>query len=116
MIFLGGIAKKILKKNLDNHSYKKCKGYFYDNKVWVAFDNERGDCWGEEFKNEAQCICWLEFNYDVEEVQELKFFKIGGLCFVYGLGILWLNYQKSIIKIKNLMPCFLPNKKIYNDW
>lgn len=37
-------------------------GYWYDSdyEVWVAYDNEDGNCWVEEFETEAAAKAWAE--------------------------------------------------------
>jgi hypothetical protein len=64
-VIKGKKAKEILRQLLyyGEHKLKYtpyCKGYFKCRSCYVAFDNQTGDCWVEEFRNRLQAMIWLE--------------------------------------------------------
>ena len=58
---------RIILQNIDPDGkypfHKGDAGYYKHKKVWVAFDNETGDCWVEEFKTEKEAVDWIN-NYN----------------------------------------------------
>lgn len=66
---VGKEAKQYVTETLDSHTNNSkkyhhpsglyLKGYYWDEDVWVAFDNTTNDCWVEEFDREKDCIEWL---------------------------------------------------------
>ena len=101
MIYYGKIANEILNKNLDNRNFNKSKGYFFDKKMWVAYDNTTGNCWVEEFKTEGLAICWLENFYESSEIERFEVFKIQrDLFFVPDNGFLKIKFHSNTINSK----------------
>jgi hypothetical protein len=101
MIYCGKIAKDILNENLGNRKHNKCKGYFFNKTVWIAFDNSTGNCWVEEFSTEGLAICWLENFYEISEVEEFEVLTIQkGLLFIPDNGFLKIEFQSSNITSK----------------
>jgi hypothetical protein len=100
MIYYGKIASEILKENLNNRHFNKCKGYFLVKKMWIAFDTT-GDCWVEEFKTEVMAICWLEHFYEISEIEEFEVLKIQrDLFFIPKNGFLRIKFQSNTVTSK----------------
>lgn len=101
MIYLGKTANTILQKNLKNRNYNRCRGYFLDRKVWIAFDNTNGNCWVEEFASEGMAICWLEHFYEISEIDEFEVLKLNkDLFFIPKNGFLNIQFQKDLVTSK----------------
>ena len=93
---MGG--SETLKENLENRNFNKCKGYFLDGKICVAFDNTNCNCWVEEFETEEMAICWLENFYEISEIKEFEVLKIQkDLFFVPAKGFLKIQFQINSI-------------------
>lgn len=98
MIYCGTTAKEIL---LGNNTQNGFKGYFLDEKKWVAFDNNSGDCWVEEFNNEEMAICWLEDLYEISEINNFEVVKIEkGLYYIPQSGFIRIEYQGNVAKTR----------------
>lgn len=69
-IYTGQLARNKHYETLASFDKDKCiytcnlgsAGYWYDaeDEVWVAFDNEDGHCWVEEFRTEEAAKAWAE--------------------------------------------------------
>ena len=63
-IYTEEVAKAILFYLLANHQGGKypaphvCGIYFEEN-IWIAFDNSSGDCWVEEFEEMSEAYEWI---------------------------------------------------------
>lgn len=70
-IFTGAEAKRICEDILDSQDYQHthlgATGYWFENGIWVAFDNVEGCCWVEEFDNEAEAIAYADGSLDIDE-------------------------------------------------
>lgn len=98
MIFCGRMANEVLNENLDNQNFNKCKGYFFEKKMWIAFDNTSGNCWVEEFINEELAICWLENFYEISEIERFEVLKIQkDLFFLPENGFLKIQFKSDTI-------------------
>lgn len=104
MIYRGKFAKDILNSTLKNLKSNYSKGYFFEDKTWVAFDNSTKNCWVEEFSSEEMAICWLENFFEISDIENFESFKINDeLIFIPNIGYLKLNIEKE-----RLMPKFYP--------
>lgn len=70
MIYTGNEAKKVLEEILANSEgssyplHKGATGYYWDENVFVAFDNTTCDCWVEEFITEEGAKKWIDTSID----------------------------------------------------
>lgn len=77
-ILTGEIAKELCGKLIQ--SDKECKdksnfkkGYFKEkHRNWVAFDNSKGDCWTEDFRNAEEALIWLGAQEEAAKITEQK--------------------------------------------
>jgi hypothetical protein len=101
MIYTGYRAKEILEVNLEGMKRINSKGFFKEENCWIAFDNENGDCYVEEFNTEELAIAWVNNYFDMSEFDEFKIFKlIRGIYYIPGTGIVCVSFQKYNIESK----------------
>ena len=94
----------ILSENLHNNANIIAKGYFKDGDRWLAFDNDTGDCFVEEFEKQEHAIAWVGDYFEISELEEFKIFKL--FRYIYYIpeeGFLIVKNEKksSTISLKN---------------
>lgn len=104
MIFKGNTAKKLLQQSLINSRSNLSKGFFFEENIWVAFDNSSRNCWVEEFDSEQKAICWLENFFDISDNEDFDALKLNNeLIFIPKNGYLSLKIEKD-----EIIPKFYP--------
>jgi hypothetical protein len=98
MIYHGDIAQYYLDKNLEDSDFLKCKGYYIEEDLVIAFDNSTGHCNVEEFETQELAICWLENYFEMSEIDEFNIVKIEeDVYFLPSIGHIKINFLQEYI-------------------
>lgn len=112
MIYTGEVAKDVLLKNLDNPLQIPFCGYFFDGRVWVAFDNKSNECWVEDFEDEETAICWLHNLFEISEIGEFVVSRKHNNL----LSILTVGYLQYSVSNNELRSVIYPFEVILTDF
>ena len=98
MIYHSKAAQNLLEKSLRNPNLFRCKGYFKEGDLFIAFDNSTGHCNVEEFESEEMAICWVENYFEISEIDDFNIVKLSRNLYSISLvGNLKINFFEDSI-------------------
>lgn len=100
MIYTGEAARQLYEESLNN-TIKYCKGYFFEDSKYIAFDNSRNECFVEEFETENKAICWLENYFEISETEIFNVMPLSkDLYYIPFTGYLKIYFAEDTLSTK----------------